>query len=107
MSPTTFRPWFEVVLAALPAAAQQFLEDLMATDTFQFQSNYARKLRARGEADALLEFLDARGIEVTDDIRGAPKIVDVRNTAWASTVGSGVSTHSRRHRCPRSPLRTS
>ena len=69
IEPNRAELYAEVVLAALPVAAHQYLEDLMATDTFQFQSNYARKLRARGEADALLEFLDARGIAVTDDVR--------------------------------------
>jgi hypothetical protein len=44
----------------------------MATGTFQFQSDYARRLRAEGEAKGearlVLAVLDARGIHVPDDV---------------------------------------
>lgn len=49
----------------------------MSTGTFQFQSDYARRLlakgrdvgRTEGEASAVLAVLDARGFEVPDSVR--------------------------------------
>lgn len=41
----------EFVLAALPAAARRYLEGLMAIQTYEFQSDYARRLRAEGAVD--------------------------------------------------------
>jgi hypothetical protein len=74
----------DVVLGVLPKAARDYLEDLMAITTHRYQSDFARRyydqgeaegeargeLRGelRGEAKALLAFLDARGIEVTEDV---------------------------------------
>ena len=67
----------ELVLAALPQAAHGHLEALMKTETHEFQSGYARKLRAQGKAEGkaegkaadVLTVLDARGVEVPDDVR--------------------------------------
>jgi hypothetical protein len=67
----------DVVLAALPAAARDYLEALMTTTTHRYQSDFARRYfdqgeargEARGEAKAVLAFLDARGIEVPDEFR--------------------------------------
>jgi hypothetical protein len=67
----------DVVLAALPAAARHYLEALMTTGTYEYQSDFARRYfrqgkaegEAEGEAKALLAFLSARGIEVPDDAR--------------------------------------
>ena len=71
----------DVVLAALPAAAQRHLEDLMATGTYEYQSEFARRYffsgkaegraegAAEGRAEAVLEILAARGVEVPADIR--------------------------------------
>ena len=59
----------ELVLAALPQAAHGHLEALMKTETHAFQSGYARKLRAEGKAADVLTVLDARGVEVPDDVR--------------------------------------
>jgi hypothetical protein len=63
----------EIVLAVLPAAARSYWEELMTAQTFEFQSDYARRLKAegeaRGEAKALLAVLDGRGFEVPEDIR--------------------------------------
>jgi hypothetical protein len=64
------------VLAALPEAALDYLEDFMAS-THRFRSEFARRYysqgevagEARGEAKAVLVILDARGIEVPDGIR--------------------------------------
>jgi hypothetical protein len=67
----------DVVLAALPAAARRYLEALMSTGTWEWQSDYARGLvaegrtegRTEGEARALLAVLDARGVDVSDAAR--------------------------------------
>jgi hypothetical protein len=75
----------DVVLAALPEAAQRYLEALMTTRTYEYQSEFVRRFvfqgraegreegrdegRAQGEAMAVLAVLDARGIAVPDDIR--------------------------------------
>ena len=71
----------ELVFAALPQAARRHLEALMSTQTYEYVSEYAQKFIARGEARgeargraegqarAVLAVLDARGIEVSDDVR--------------------------------------
>lgn len=75
----------EIVLAVLPAAARRHWEALMTAQTFEFQSEYARRLRAEGEAkreprgiarakleerhEALLAVLEARGIGIRDEVR--------------------------------------
>jgi hypothetical protein len=67
------------------ASALKHWEDLMGTTTFEFQSRYARRLKAEGRAEGeavgeargraegaarmLLQVLNARGIEVPDDVR--------------------------------------
>jgi hypothetical protein len=67
----------DLVLAVLPAAARDCLEDLMAITGYQYQSEFARRYfgqgeaqgEAKGEAKAVLAILDARGIAVPDDVR--------------------------------------
>ena len=63
----------DVVFAALPAALREYLEELMTTGTYEYQSDFVRRYvfqgRAEGQAEALLDFLDARGIAVPDDVR--------------------------------------
>ncbi len=67
----------DTVLTVLPTAARDFLEALMTTTAHPYQSDFARRYfdqgeaagEARGEAKAVLAFLDARGIEVPDDVR--------------------------------------
>jgi hypothetical protein len=59
----------DVVLAALPTAARDYLEALMITKTHEYQSDFARRYFTRGEAKAVLGFLKARGIEVPDYVR--------------------------------------
>jgi hypothetical protein len=58
----------------LPAAAHDYLEAYMATTTgHRYYSDFARRYfeqgEAKGEAKAVLAFLDARGIEVPDELR--------------------------------------
>ena len=60
-----------------PTAVRDFLEALMTTTAHPYQSDFARRYfdqgeaagEARGEAKAVLAFLDARGIEVPDKVR--------------------------------------
>jgi hypothetical protein len=71
----------DLVLMLLPAATRARLEKLMTTTTHQYQSDFARRYfsqgeaageargEARGEAKAVLAILDARGVEVPDDLR--------------------------------------
>jgi len=100
----------DLVLAALPEAAQRYLEELMATGTYEYQSDFARRYFSRGKAEgeaagkaegkaegkatAVLAVLHARGIDVPADIR--TRIVEcsdldrldtwVRRAATADTV---------------------
>jgi hypothetical protein len=65
------------VLTALPEAARAHLEALMATGTYEYKSDFARRYytqgqtegRTEGRAEALLAVLNARGITVPDDAR--------------------------------------
>ncbi|MGI9000629.1 MAG: hypothetical protein ACR2GH_03075, partial [Pseudonocardia sp.] len=83
----------DLVLAVLPEAAQRYLEGLMATGTYEYRSDFARRYffegkaegraegeaagkdegkaegEAVGEARAVLAVLDARGIDVPPDAR--------------------------------------
>jgi hypothetical protein len=63
----------EIVLEVLPKAARRYWEELMSTGTFQFQSEYARRLRAEGEAKGearlVLAVLAARGFDVPEQVR--------------------------------------
>jgi hypothetical protein len=63
----------DVVLAALPVAARNYLEALMTARTYEYQSDFARRYvaqgMAEGEATAVLEVLDERKIVVPDDAR--------------------------------------
>lgn len=67
----------DLVLAALPTAAQRCLEALMTAGTYEYQSDFARRHRAQGraegeatgEAKAVLAVLEARGLTVPDAAR--------------------------------------
>jgi hypothetical protein len=64
----------DVLLTALPAAARDYLEACMTSTTgHRYHSDFARRNfdrgEAKGEAKAVLAFLDARGIEVPDELR--------------------------------------
>lgn len=69
--------YLDVVLGALPRAAFGYLEALMATRTYEYQSDFARRYffegKAEGKAElaasAVLSVLDTRGIDVPDDVR--------------------------------------
>jgi hypothetical protein len=71
----------DLVFTVLPATARVWLEELMTTAPHRYQSEFARRYfsqgeaegeakgKAEGEARALLAILDARHIQVPDDIR--------------------------------------
>ena len=59
----------DIVMAALPVAARRTLEAIMLAGTYEYQSDFARRYMSQGEATALLTFLDARGIDVSDEAR--------------------------------------
>jgi hypothetical protein len=69
--------YIEIAFAVLPNTLGRLWEELVSTQTFEFQSAYARRLkaegraegRAEGEARLVLAVLDARGIDVPDDVR--------------------------------------
>ncbi len=59
----------DVVIAALPAAARKYLEALMSTGTYEYQSEFVRKYISHGEAKVLLKVLETRGIPVSAEVR--------------------------------------
>jgi hypothetical protein len=67
--PDTAIKYAEIVGTVLQGSALDLWEAVMGTKTFEFQSRYARRLRAEGEARLLLRMLEGRGIDVPDDIR--------------------------------------
>jgi hypothetical protein len=100
----------DLVLAALPEAARACLEDLMATGTYEYKSDFARRYyhqgqtegltkgltegRAEGEVRALLAILNARCILVPDEastrITGCADLDQletwIRRAATATTI---------------------
>ncbi len=66
------RLYVDLTLSSLGEAARHALEELMRSGTYEYQSEFARKYvaqgrqegRQEGEKVALLEVLDARGLEV-------------------------------------------
>jgi hypothetical protein len=62
-----------VAFTVLPEAARKLWEELMATPTYLYQHDYARRLlaegEAKGEATAVLDVLDERGFAVSDEVR--------------------------------------
>jgi hypothetical protein len=83
----------DVVLAALPAALRRHLEDLMISRTYEYQSDFVRRFVSQGGAEAVLEVLDARGIEVSDDARHhITECTDPRQIqTWARRAATAMS----------------
>jgi hypothetical protein len=75
------RLYIDLVVSSLSNAARAALEELMQSGKYEYQSDFARKYygqgleagrqegRQEGEAAALLEVLDARGIELPTEER--------------------------------------
>lgn len=55
--------YYDLVLKALPNAARRYLEELMTT-AYEYQSDFARKYVAEGQATGVLTILSLRGIDV-------------------------------------------
>jgi hypothetical protein len=105
--PDNATQYAELVAATLHGSALKLWEDLMAIETFEFQSRYARRLRAEGraqgraegraegEARLLLKMLEARGIDVPNHIRTRiSECTDLDQLdRWADRVLSATSVH--------------
>jgi len=67
------RLYADLVLASVDEAARAILEAVMASGNYEYQSDFARRYVAQGEAagraHALLGVLAARGLEVPEDVR--------------------------------------
>ncbi|GAA0995190.1 hypothetical protein [Nocardiopsis tropica] len=69
--------YYDYVLAGLNEAARKDLEGLMSVDTYEWQSDFARKYvglgreegREEGVARSVIGFLVARGFTVSDEVR--------------------------------------
>jgi hypothetical protein len=76
-----FTLYSDLVLAALPVAARRYLEALVNTSTYEYQSEFVRRYvfqgraegraegEAKGEARAVLAVLEARNIQVPEPAR--------------------------------------
>lgn len=99
---STFNPdidrsllYADLVRTVLPEAARNYLEHLMSTTTWRYQSDFARKYfdqglaegeakgKAEGKAEDILAVLSARGITVADDARA--RITNCDNPDQLST----------------------
>jgi hypothetical protein len=93
--------YHDLMLMTLPAAAQHYLEAQMAVGTYKYQSDFARGYftrgkaegEAKGEADAVLRVLAARGIDVPDDARA--RILECSDLdqlrTWVSRAATATS----------------
>jgi hypothetical protein len=69
--------YFDLIHMAVGDSVRKQLEDLMEKGTYEYQSEFARRWlaegkslgRAEGRAEAVLTFLEARGIAVSDEVR--------------------------------------
>lgn len=87
----------ELVTVALPEPAQKEMEQLMATQSYLYQGEYARSLkaegRAEGEARLLLLVADSRGLHLSEQDRR--RILDCRDTdtleRWARRTATATT----------------
>ncbi|SJZ71667.1 hypothetical protein SAMN02745673_01182 [Marinactinospora thermotolerans DSM 45154] len=89
------RLYTDYVLAALPETARKYLEELMATGTYEYQSDFARKYVAEGKAESVLAVLSARDIPVTDEARQRITTctdLDLLDT-WLRRAATAHTTH--------------
>jgi hypothetical protein len=86
--------YYDLVLAALPAAARHHLEERMSTTyRSEFMRNLAARAKAETEAQTVLTVLDARGVVVPDEIRArivACTDVDLLDT-WVRRAATATS----------------
>lgn len=79
-----------LVLAELPEMARRHLEELMAAETFHYESEWTRSLEARGKASMLLTVLEVRGIEVDEKSRA--RIADCTDHEQLDAWGTRAAT---------------
>ncbi|MFD3686026.1 hypothetical protein ACFWTE_14540 [Nocardiopsis sp. NPDC058631] len=102
ISPDRRAFYYDYVLAGRSHAARKYLEDLMAVDTWEWQSDFARKYvgigreegRAEEAARNVVLILDARGLKVSDEVRrriGSCTDLDVLET-WIRRSATIQST---------------
>jgi putative methionine-R-sulfoxide reductase with GAF domain len=76
--------YYDYVLAGRSNAARKYLEDLMSVETYEWQSDFARKYvgigREEGVADSVILILEERGLVVSDDVRARVESCDDLNT---------------------------
>jgi len=51
------------------ASAAHVYKDVMASRTYEYQSDFARRYFGQGKAEAILKVLATRGVEVPTDVR--------------------------------------
>ncbi|MFD6097647.1 hypothetical protein ACFVWN_10145 [Nocardiopsis flavescens] len=69
--------YYDHVLAGRSNAARKYLEDLMSVETYEWQSDFARKYvgigreegREEGIASSVLRILHKRDLSVSEDVR--------------------------------------
>jgi hypothetical protein len=61
----------ELVLGLLSVGNREIMEEYMSSGTIEFKSNFAKRHRAQGEAQAVLLVLESRGIEVSTEVKEA------------------------------------
>jgi hypothetical protein len=85
----------EIVGTVLRGSALDLWEAIMGARTFEFQSRYARRLRAEAAATMLIKVLRARGIDVPDDIRARiTECTDLDQLdSWAERAATATSVN--------------
>jgi hypothetical protein len=69
LEPHHAKRYADVVMATLRSAARTYLEALMTTTPYRYQSDFARRYFGQGQAEAVLTIVDVRGVELTDEMR--------------------------------------
>ncbi|HIY41203.1 MAG TPA: hypothetical protein H9836_08760 [Candidatus Nocardiopsis merdipullorum] len=102
VSPDRRAFYYDYVLGGLNEAAQKNLEDLMAVGTYEWQSDFARKYVGIGREEGreeeavhtILNFLEERGIAVTDTVRQRIQTCQDINTLRTWVVRSATVQHA-------------
>ena len=99
----------DVVLTALSAAARDYLEAIMTTTPYRYESDFARRYfdqgeaqgEARGKAQALLAVLGARGIEVPPEVHDRVANCDdlAQLDLWVTRAATATSVDELFHPC--------
>jgi hypothetical protein len=66
LSPSHAFKYHEYAFNMAPLAVQRILEQLMKSETWPVYSPFAKETFGRGKAEAILDVLDARNLDVTD-----------------------------------------